>query len=120
MFFTVLPVGRHPPASTLSKAFLVSDDWDDWFKFSTLYGLLFVDAGGTHHDIGGVKIGQFGMEKGQRRPRLPATFDALNDTFFSLGQDDSYYEKLNELGSAIRDRVLAGLQDLAFHPDVFD
>jgi hypothetical protein len=120
MFFTVLPVGGRPPDLARAKAFLVSDNWDDWFEFSTLFGLLFVNAEAELQNIGGVKIAQFGMTKGQRRANVPQTFDALDQTFFSIGQDDSYYEKLNGLGSTIRDKILAGLQDLAFNPTLFD
>jgi hypothetical protein len=70
-----------------------------------LYGLLFVNAEGEPQEIGGVKIAQFGMTKGQRSANVPQTFDALDQTFFSIGQDDSYYEKLNGLGTEIRDKM---------------
>src|SRR5437899_712208 len=99
MFFTLLE-GRMPP-NARARAFLVPDSWDDWFEFNTLYSLIYVDAEGGRHPIGGVKIGQFRMRK--RRPAIPERFDALDDKFFSLGQDDTYYEKLNRLGDGIRD-----------------
>src|SRR5712671_6017910 len=119
MFFTVLPVRGHP-TSARSKAFLITDDWDDWFKYSTLYSLVFVDAQGERHNLGGVKIGQFAMVDGQRRPTIPETFERLGDQFFSLGQDDSYYENLNNLGGEIRDQILAGLRDVALDLTLFD
>ena len=80
------------------RAFLITDNWDDWFKYNTLYTLYVVDAEGETHSIGGVKIGQFAMEVGQRRAAVPETFDELDERFFSLGQDDSYYGNLNALG----------------------
>ncbi|MFE9466677.1 hypothetical protein ACFYNW_23935 [Streptomyces virginiae] len=43
---------------------------------------------------------------------LPPRFTALDDTFFSLGQDDTYYERLRQLGDSIRVSVLAGLRDM--------
>ncbi|HVC62072.1 MAG TPA: hypothetical protein VND19_17125 [Acetobacteraceae bacterium] len=56
-----------------------------------MYTLVVYDDSGERHSIGSVKIGQFGMEEGQRRAEIPQNFDALDDRFFSLGQDDSYY-----------------------------
>jgi predicted ATPase len=119
MFFNVLPVGGRPPTTARSKAFLVSDNWDDWFEFSTLFGLVFCDGEGERHDIGGVKIGQFGMKKGQRSPTVPGEFNSLESSFFSLGQDDSYYRNLDAHGEQIREKILFGLQDLAINIDVF-
>jgi len=75
MFFTVLPNGTRVPGGIRSKAFLITDNWDDWFKYSTLYLLYVVDAEGERHSIGGVKIGQFAMGHRQRRAAVPDTFD---------------------------------------------
>ncbi|MBZ9910305.1 MULTISPECIES: AAA family ATPase [Mesorhizobium] len=120
MFFTVLAAGVRPPSNARSRAFLVTDNWDDWFEFSTMYFLTYVDTAGEQHDIGSVKIGQVGMEKGQRRPNIPNRFDALDDPFFALGQDDTYYAGLNDLGPELRDRILEGLRDVALDADLFE
>lgn len=96
------------------------DNWDDWFTYSTLYSLVVFDEDGERHAIGGVKIGQFAMAEGQRRADVPDEFDALDDRFFSLGQDDSYYDDLNRLGAATRDRVLLALRDVALDLALFD
>lgn len=119
-YFTVLPNGTRPPAEATSKAFLLTDNWDDWFKFSTLYVLYIFDNDGERHSIGGVKIGQFNMSDDQRRPAIPNSFDQLDDRFFSLGQDDSYYADLNLLGSATRDRVLRALRDVSLDTALFE
>lgn len=119
MFFKILASGVRPPADAIGCAFLLTDNWDDWFKYNTLYQLVVFDGDGTRHDIGGVKIGQFKMEKEQRRPVLPVEFDELGEEFFSLGQDDSYYEDLNNLGDEARDFILRGLRDMAFDLDLF-
>jgi predicted ATPase len=102
------------------RAFLMIDNWDDWFTYSTTYSLVVYDAEGQEYDAGAVKIGQFGMEDGQRRPAIPDQFDQLGEEFFSLGQDASYYEKLNELGPQLRDGVLRGLRDIALDQDLFE
>jgi hypothetical protein len=118
MFFNV--IDGSPPRGSRSQAFLVNDNWDDWFTFATLYDLIFVDSGGNQHRIGGVKIGQFNMRRQQRRAAIPNEFDDLDDRFFSLGQDDSYYKNLNDLGPELRDRFLNGLRDVAANLDLFD
>lgn len=118
--FTVLASKTRPPSSAQSQAYLITDEWDDWFTFSTLYSLIVFDEEGVRHDIGGVKIGQFQMHKEQRRPELPDTFDKLNEHFFSLGQDDSYYEDLSKLGDELRNQILASLRDVAADPELFE
>jgi predicted ATPase len=84
-----------------------------------MYSLVVYDAEGRDFFAGGIKIGQFGMRKGQRRSDIPNQFDQLSEEFFSLGQDDSYYEKLNELGPELRDQVLRGLRDVALDQEQF-
>lgn len=118
-FFTMVPNGQRVPAGSKARAFLLVDNWDDWFTYSTLYVLYVFDAVGQEHRAGGVKIGQLGMREGQRSPDLPDTFDELGEEFFSLGQDDSYYETLNELGPELRDQILRGLRDSALDQDRF-
>jgi hypothetical protein len=116
LLFTVTARGVPPPAGARSRAFLEIDEWDDWFKYSTLYALIYVDASDTRHDVGGVKIGQFGMKESQRRPEIPFEFEQLEDRFFSLGQDDGYYEKLTAIGPDVRELILRNLRDIA--PDL--
>ncbi len=119
-YFKVLPNGMRTPAQSFSKAYLLTDNWNDWFKYCTLYSLVIYDEDGEKHSVGGVKIGQFAMAADQRRPTIPDEFDALDERFFSLGQDDSYYDDLNRLGSDIRDRVLQGLRDVALDNELLD
>jgi hypothetical protein len=106
MYFRVLDYGVRPAADARGRAYLLTDNWDDWFKYNTMYTLVVYDDAGERHSIGSIKIGQFAMEEGQRRPAIPRTFDSLDDRFFSLGQDDSHYEALNALGPEERDRIL--------------
>jgi predicted ATPase len=116
VYFIVLPRFGSPPHSGPCAGLHV-DGWDD-FGYKTLYQLSVYDDEGIRHRIGGVKIGQFGMEEG--RISIPAEFDELDERYFSLGLDESYYEGLNKLGPSVRDRVLRGLQDLSLNQDLFD
>ncbi len=119
-FFRVLPHGTGIPTNRSASAYLLTDNWNDWFKYTTLYSLVVFDDHGERHSIGGVKIGQFGMAKDQSRADLDKRFDTLDERFFSLGQDDSYYSRLNELGEAMRIRVLEGLRDVALDAELFE
>jgi predicted ATPase len=99
--------------------------WDDWFKFSTLFNVLYVDTEGKAHPIGHTKIGQFGLQPagreedkdpqpGYRSPHVPESFELLDDRFFSLGQDTSYYEGLSKIGVEFRESFLSAMKDIAF------
>jgi predicted ATPase len=89
------------------------DDWNDWFEHQTQYYLVFVDELGNQKDIGNVKIGEEPFPENSSRPNLPSSFEQLNESQFSLGQEDTYYEKLNDLGDEIREAILLSLRDLA-------
>jgi len=124
MFFTILR-GRVPEGSS-NCAFLVPDNWDDWFKFRTTFALIVCDEAGHSHQVGSLKIGQVGLqpagtvEPGQRAPEIPEEFDALGPDFFSLGIGEDYYASLNQLSAALRETVLVGLRDCAFDLDIFE
>src|ERR1700727_2354595 len=103
--------------SMAGSAFLLRNGWDDWFKFRTLFSLVVFDYEGVRHDIGHLKIGQLGLkpagttEPGQRSPQLPEAFEELGEQFFSLGQDESYYETLWSLGDDVAESILVALRD---------
>ncbi len=115
------------------NCYLIPGDWDDWFRYETTFYLVYVDDKQNQRDIGTVKIGQFGMGQGfsagrkdspppnqLRSPQLPDHFEDLShEVFFSLGQDVSYYEALNDLGPIVRDQVLLALNDLALTDGLF-
>jgi len=117
MYFRVIS-GR-TPAEGRSQAYLVIDGWDDWFKYNTMYTLFVFDDEGEKHNIGSVKIGEFAMADGQRRPNIPEEFDQLGEQFFSVGQDESYYSDLDGLGPEIREGVLTRLRDMALDSELF-
>lgn len=112
MEFHVVPNQVRRPRQGQNVAYLWTDNWDDWFEFATLYVLTYFDDDGEAHELGGVKVGQFNMAKEQRRPNLPEEFELLDDRFFSLGQDASYYEKIRALGANIGNSILEALRDV--------
>ncbi|MGD9684981.1 MAG: AAA family ATPase [Candidatus Obscuribacterales bacterium] len=97
--------------------YLISDNWNDWFKFSTLYALYQVDDLKVEY-LGNLKIGQIGMTSGS--PNLPKSFDRLDDDFFSLGQDDEYYQRIYDLGLPWRTSLLDSLNDIVAHPELLE
>ncbi|WP_225999807.1 AAA family ATPase [Paenibacillus sp. BJ-4] len=101
-----------------NQLYLLIDGWDDWYTFRTMYKLVYIDAEHTEHYIGNVKIGEIGLEDG--RPSIPSEFHKLDEKFFSLGQDESYYEALKKLGDKIRTNVLNALNDIAFNKEYYD
>jgi len=114
MYFKVAPAMMAGLEHQLPRVLLVEDQWDDWFQYSTMYTVYVFDSGGVRHHIGSVKIGQFDMASDQRRPALESDFESLDDRFFSLGQDDSYYDHLNELVPDLKDEILNALRDLPY------
>jgi ABC-type multidrug transport system ATPase subunit len=119
MRFQVLAVGRRPSPASRDHAFLVSDDWNDYWVYRTQYYLIYVDPGGGVRDVGHVKIGMVGLTADGGRPPIPPTFDSLSENFFSLGQDDTYYENLNKLGTGVRSEILSALNDIAHNEVAF-
>ena len=118
-------VGAPPSAPEPSTAFLVPDNWDDWFSFRTMFDLIVFDENGQRYDIGAVKIGELGLaadgtaSPGKRAPTLPEHFHQLEETHFSLGQTDNYYESLSELRADVRTAILSALRDCAYNLSIY-
>lgn len=112
MRFKVIPNTASVPSRGNDICYLWTDNWNDWFKYKTLYHLIYFDVEGERHEIGTVKIGQFGMDEKQLSPALPESFFALDEQFFSLGQDTAYYAALRALGEEAANRITSALKDI--------
>ena len=114
MLYTITNRYGRRPDNALNQVFLTWDDWND-FSFYTLFGIFYVDANNEKHDLGSIKIAYYGQltGRGERRLETGDTFDKLDEDFFSVGLDDSYYVNLNSLGVDIKNRILSGLNDVA-------
>ena len=118
------------PSNAKNKAYLLKDNWDDWFAFETTFYLYYFDNDGKRIACGNVKIGQKGLHGKSaneytnedcgkfRVPNLPVgEFETLSENFFSLGQEENYYEIL---GASIETQaVLHSLGDCSINLNKF-
>jgi Predicted ATP-dependent endonuclease of the OLD family len=109
------------PDTTKNTIILTWDDWND-YSYYTLFGIQFINHLGNNIPIGGVRIAYFGQKEGsgQKLLKINDQFEKLDENYFSLGTDDTYYENLNNLGEEIRDQVLNGLNDIALHESIYE
>lgn len=112
--------GYPPPYQGVPTFHLSKDNWNDWFKWYTLYVVKAVLPDGTTVDLGPVKIGRQGMTEDAGSTELPATFETLDESYFSLGQTENYYETLISLGEEQRVGFLTALRDCAFSLERLD
>lgn len=96
---------------------LVSSGWDD-DGYQTEYELFYHERLKTT-SIGYVKIGCRGQEN-VAAVVLPEGFVQLPEGFFSVGQEEEYYDELNRKGEKFRVEILKALRDVAFDLTLFD
>jgi predicted ATPase len=118
MRFKVVPNGSRVPSEGRDIGYLWTDNWNDYWDYQTLYVLTYFDGNGAKHELGGVKIGQFDWIKGQLRPDMPSEFEALDEKFFSLGQDVTYYTGISALGESAQ-TLLSSLNDVVSDRNLF-
>lgn len=119
MLFIVKDRGSSLLPTVFPQAYLISDSWDD-FGFRTYFRLVLFSEKGKKYELGGVKIGQFGLANKAHSPLLPAEFDELDSSFFSLGQSDKYYELLNTVKPVLKMQILKALRDVVSDLQLFD
>ena len=102
------------PENTKNTIILTWDDWNDYLYY-TLFGINYVNSIGEECEIGAVRIAYKGQKKGPdaKKIKIGDVFEKLDETYFSLGTEDSYYENLNSLSEEVKYFVLTGLNDLA-------
>nr|WP_325259412.1 AAA family ATPase [uncultured Oscillibacter sp.] len=118
MKFAVYDKGSYPTQGK-ELFYFYRDNWDD-YSYKTSFVAYYYDSKGMLIEIGPVKIGYVGMERGAVYDTIPKKFAALPETFFSLGQSDEYYEHLKKLGHSVREHILVALNDIAYDLDRFE
>lgn len=119
MLFKVKNNGYQPSSLYKNIAYLIVDNWNDWWEFKTMYDLVYVDGSGHIFNIGKVKIGEFSMKEGQQSPNILESFEQLDERFFSVGQSDYYYENLNNISIQVREEILYALNDIALNEEIY-
>jgi predicted ATPase len=124
-------VQRQPdaPRGEGAEAYLIRDNWNDWWRFRTQFYVYLFDQFGELHEIGSVKIGKVGLihigepdpvANPSARVEIPDEFDKLGSKYFSLGQSENYYETLKNTDDDTRERYLRSMRDCAFDIGIFD
>lgn len=113
------PESAQSPTQPLAPGdfILTRATWNDWWKWETLFRVSFVEPDGVRRDIGWTKIGQ--VDQAGKSPALPAQFDMLDSSFFSLGQDESFYQEIVENVSG-GTAFLRAIGDVALSSELFD
>ena len=86
--------------------------------FETAFDMTYYDSYGRRHHFGIVKIGKCGMKPGKIRDFIPDQFQVLPKGFFSLGQDEDYYDQIKQQGDSLRHALLQGLRDVAYNTEL--
>lgn len=95
--------------------YLSPDPWDD-YHFKTKFTLSYVNDKGDSTYIGSLKIGRADLDDGWVRDVLPDEFEALDDSFFSLGQDLNYYKNLRTLfEDSLANEIMSSLCDIVLN-----
>ena len=115
MKFHVLPAKSSPPSSGSNEVYLVIDNWND-YSFVTSFGIYAFDESGVRHELPGVRIGFFGQTKDVATyNKLSDSFDALDETFFSLGMGVDYYKELfSDFSEDWRTDFLTSIRDVVW------
>lgn len=114
----ILRSSKHPNET---HVLLQHDNWNDWWKYNTLYEMhLWVSEKQKYIPIGSVKIGHKDMGDHQSQPHLENRFTALGVGYFSVGQDVSYYQNLNSAGQDVREEILTALRDIALSDSIYN
>ncbi|AVH43730.1 AAA family ATPase [Agrobacterium tumefaciens] len=106
---TIYVQNEKQPKSTTDGIYLSHNSWDD-FHFKLTFDASYVDIDGKVHALGQVKIAYLGVKEGPLN--LEGGVRRLSDTYYSLGQSQSYYETIRKLPNAVGKRVLNALRDV--------
>jgi predicted ATPase len=111
--FIIIVRSQQFPRTGKNAAYLRIDQWND-YSFVTMFDVVIFDEDGGRYDLGSVKIGFSGQtEDKPTYSTLNSSFECLPDTYFSMGQDISYYHTLSgSVSSRFREAFLHGLRDV--------
>ncbi|WP_194090841.1 AAA family ATPase [Vibrio hibernica] len=97
--------------------FLKNNLWDD-YSYTTTYQAYYIDNKKEFHDIGRTKIARKNL-KAQERPLGCGLINEITEDYFSLGQDQSFYQSLRDIPNDIGTKFLLFLRDISFDRDIW-
>ena len=101
-------------------AYLEYNNWND-YGFHTGFHLIVFDENSEKLEIGLVKIGFENQLYGDKtKDRMKKEFYSLDNTFFSLGQEVSYYKNLYKLDSEFRNVLVKSLRDVVQDSQIYE
>lgn len=118
MFITVTNRFGDYPIDAKSQLFLTWDEWND-YSFKTFFGIFYIDENSERHNLGWVKIGWFNQKINERKINIGDSFEKLDKSFFSIGNDVEYYERLNNLDENVKIKILNSLNDIVKNVSLF-
>lgn len=113
--FSIVERSFAPNRGETDHVFLEMDSWDD-YTFRTLFHASYSTSAGDLVRLGTLKIIKKGMTGGE--VDVPSRFTSLNDSYCSLGQEQSYYETIRQLPEGIGFRILRLLRDVVVSPEI--
>lgn len=118
MDFRIVPRGERIPEVGHSTAYLRIDHWND-YSFVTMFDVRVFDIEGRQIDLGTVKIGFIGQTTASSTySTMERMFPSLSESYFSVGQDAIYYEKIYQfLNADERSLYLLGIRDIVSNPE---
>lgn len=87
--------------------------WDD-YTYKTSFRAYYCPDAHQEVELGALKI----LQRDQKRTELPGTFTSLDERYCSLGQTLEFYERIQELGLDVAEKILTALRDSAFNPAI--
>ena len=106
-----------PPHAVYPYVVLQNDNWDD-YGYETLFHSKVYLSHDWVVDLRGVKILKIHQEGG--RTPIEDSFDGLDDSYCSLGQELAYYERLMTIPEDRRLQYLTALRDAAADATIRD
>lgn len=117
IFYKSVKNGEHvlPENAVLPCIVFFKDAWDD-YNFKTLYNFSYYHKNRNHEWLGSLKI----LQRDKKVTEIPIEFSSLDENFFSLGQEEEYYENMLRLLPQEHRNVLEALNDVVVKPQLLD
>lgn len=126
MEFYTKEKGDEPNIESKDGVYLVRDHWNDYWKYQTMFDIFCINDGRFKY-IGKIKLGMKGLDAiegdqiGHDMLNLPANFNKLSESYFSLGQSSDYYQNIKDFFTEDElIQFLVGLRDIVHDINIYE